>query len=175
MESVGYRSKGMEAALIKKIRAVWLLIVCIAFALPALTVLAPVLREGGYDSISTYIYRGFGFLCHQLAERSFHLMSQPLAVCARCFGLYLGLFIGVIAFPFIQSVRNEKPLSRTLLFVSMIPMGIDWGLGALGIWENTHVSRFLTGLIAGTVCALFITSGAIEIIQIKARREDISI
>jgi hypothetical protein len=47
----------------------------------------------------------------------------------------------------------------------MAPIGIDWSLGALGIWENTHLSRFLTGGLLGAACAVFIIPALVEIFR----------
>jgi uncharacterized membrane protein len=33
-------------------------------------------------------------VCHQLPERSFHLWTRQLPVCARCTGIYVGAAIG---------------------------------------------------------------------------------
>ena len=60
------------------------------------------------------------------------------------------------------STRVE-PLPRIWLFLSMVPMAVDWSLGVFGIWENTHLSRFITGLILGAACATFIVPALVEI------------
>jgi uncharacterized membrane protein len=49
-------------------------------------------------------------------------------------------------------------------------MAIDWSLGFFGIWENTHFSRFLTGLIVGTACVIFIIPALIEMAQLLSNR-----
>jgi uncharacterized membrane protein len=50
-------------------------------------------------------------------------------------------------------------------------MAIDWSLGFFGIWENTHFSRFLTGLIVGIACAVFIIPASVEIAQLLSNRK----
>src|SRR5438552_2016659 len=39
------------------------------------------------------VYAIGSLVCHQLPERSFHLESVPLPVCARCTGIYAGAAI----------------------------------------------------------------------------------
>lgn len=38
---------------------------------------------------AAFIYAAGAVVCHQKAERSFHLSGVPLPVCARCTGIYL--------------------------------------------------------------------------------------
>jgi uncharacterized membrane protein len=45
----------------------------------------------------------------------------------------------------------------------MIPMAIDWSLGFFHIWENTQLSRLVTGAILGIACGLFIVPAIVEI------------
>ena len=44
-----------------------------------------------------FVYDLAAGVCHQRAERSFHLAGAPLPVCARCIGLYLSGAVGAAA------------------------------------------------------------------------------
>lgn len=136
---------------------VWLVLI----VLPALT----------YGSaFSSHLYYFFSHVCHQMSERSFHIGEHQLAVCSRCFGVYFGLFAGLIAYPFWRSIDDVEPLPRIWLFASMVPIGIDWSLGVFGIWENNHASRFITGIILGFACATYIVPALVEIVRNLSRR-----
>lgn len=37
-------------------------------------------------------------VCHQIPERSFLLAERPLPLCARCSGMYLGIWVGMMYF-----------------------------------------------------------------------------
>ena len=126
-------------------------------------IFAPIGKAIGFDSFSNSIYTFFGYICHQMSWRSYHIGEYPLAVCARCFGFYGGFFLGLGIYPFFRSLRNTDPFPRWWLFLAMIPMGIDWSLEFFGIWENTHFSRLLSGLILGAACAFFIVPALIKI------------
>lgn len=128
--------------------------------------LAPLAKENGLTNISSPIYGFFSYLCHQMHERAFHLGEYPFAVCSRCFGVYFGLLFGFILYPFIRLIEEIEPFPRIWLFLALIPMGIDWSLGFFGILENTHASRFITGLILGTACAVFIIPALVELGQL---------
>jgi uncharacterized membrane protein len=48
-------------------------------------------------------------VCHQLPERSFHLWSTQMAVCARCTGIYVGAAMAVIAVGLARREVRLKP------------------------------------------------------------------
>lgn len=123
----------------------------------------PILVENVSAGAAAPFYKFFSYLCHQLPGRSFHILENQFAVCSRCFGVYFGLFAGLAIYPFIRGVDNIEPLPRIWLFASMVPIGIDWSLGVFGIWENNHASRFITGLILGFACAVYIVPALVEI------------
>lgn len=133
--------------------------------------LAPVAEANNLTNISHSIYGFFSYLCHQIDSRSFHIENHSFAVCSRCFGVYFGLLFGFIIYPVLRAVNETEPLSRIWLFLALVPIGVDWTLGVFGIWENTHWSRFVTGLTLGVVCAVFIIPAVVEIFQLLRRRK----
>jgi hypothetical protein len=52
-------------------------------------------------------------------------------------------------------------------------MAIDWLLGVFEIWENTHLSRFLTGAILGAACAVFIVPALIEVFALLSNKRQV--
>ncbi len=125
--------------------------------------LAPIAKSYHYNVLADSIYSFFGYLCHQISIRSFHIDDEPFAVCARCFGIYFGLFLGAIIYPFIFPFRNTEPLPRIWLFISLAPTTIDFALGFFGIWANTHFSRLVTALIFGVTCMFYIIPALVDI------------
>lgn len=149
---------------------VWSVFGLIIFAWILAIGLAPVAEANGLTSVSQPIYKFFSFICHQVADRSIHFHEHAFAVCARCSGVYFGLFFGFLIYPLIRRIEETEPFPRFWLFAAMIPMGIDWSLGFFEIWANTHFSRFVTGALLGTVCGLFIVPALIELFQLRASR-----
>lgn len=92
----------------------------------------------------------FSSLCHQLPERSFYINGVQMAVCTRCFGIYSGLFAGSIIFPLLV-IRRKKTLKggRKLLILSLLIIVIDFIGNLSGLWINTNMSRFCTGIFLG--------------------------
>lgn len=128
-----------------------------------LIITAPIAKSSGFDALANPVYGFFSYLCHQMPWRSYHIGENPMAVCARCFGFYAGFLLGLGAFPLFRSFNNTEPFSRVWLFLAMIPMGVDWGLEYFGIWNNTHLTRLLSGAILGAACAFFIVPALVEI------------
>ena len=124
---------------------------------------APVAKANGYSQISTPLYSFFSYICHQMPSRSFFVEGEKFGVCSRCFGVYLGLLLGFLVYPLWRTIGEIEPLPRFWLFLSLVPIGIDWSLGVFGIWENTFTTRLITGLILGLACATFMMPALVEI------------
>jgi uncharacterized membrane protein len=165
-----YTSASERAIERRRCLYVWTLLVVIALAWVLAIVAAPVLAAGGTSSISSPIYGFFGLICHQMPERSFFIFGNQMAVCSRCFGVYTGLAAGLTAYPLWRAIDNIEPLPRFWLFAAMLPIGIDWSLGVLGIWANTFASRYITGAILGIACATYIVPAAVEIVKLRFQR-----
>jgi uncharacterized membrane protein len=95
------------------------------------------------------LYALFDPVCHQLPERSFHLWSEPLAVCHRCSGLYLGFALGVAIWPSFPAAARRLLARPRHIVAFAAPLAIDAVLLA-----NTATSRFATGLLAAFPVAL---------------------
>ena len=114
-----------------------------------LVVLAPFGAERGWLA-SPFIYMFFDLVCHQQAERSFHLGEHAFAVCHRCFGLYLGFFLGLLAMPSLPRVRRLLWQHPRAIVVFFVPMLID-----VFFITNTMTTRLTTGMLASAPVALF--------------------
>ncbi|MCW5959789.1 MAG: DUF2085 domain-containing protein [Pyrinomonadaceae bacterium] len=131
----------------------------------------PLLASAGANSAANSIFYFFGFLCHQIPERSFEVLGHHFAVCVRCFGVYFGLIVGFLIYPLIRNIEEIEPFPRVWLFLSLVPIGVDWLLGMLDIWQNTFLSRFVTGAILGAACAIFIIPAIVELSQMYQRKK----
>ncbi len=142
---------------------VWTVASLAVFAWVLLIVGLPVAKANGFVTISSPLYYFFSFICHQIPERSFHIADEQFAVCSRCFGVYFGLLFGFAVYPLWRTIEEIEPLPRFWLFLSLIPVSVDWSLTFFGIWENTQLSRFITGMIVGVACSTFIVPALVEI------------
>jgi uncharacterized membrane protein len=149
----------------------WLTIFSVALVWSGLILAAPLANVNALITFAEPIYVFFGYLCHQIPERSFHIHDAPFAVCSRCFGFYFGFLLGLIIYPLFRALDESEPLPRFWLFLAAAPMTIDWSLGFFGIWENTHFSRSVTGGILGLTCAFFIVPALVEMSRFFADRK----
>jgi uncharacterized membrane protein len=141
--------------------AAWAAASAVAALLFGLILLAPAARARGWDALSLALYQAFRPVCHQLAERSFHLESFPLAVCARCLGLYAGALAGMLFYPLVRTLARTDAPRRAWVIAAALPTGLDFALGLLGVWENTHWSRFSTALVLGASVPFFVMPGLV--------------
>src|SRR6266545_1177861 len=113
---------------------VWFIVALGSLAVMSLIIGAPLTINAGYPTWGLAIYRAFSYVCHQIPERSFFIAEHQFAVCARCTGLYAGF-----------------------------PLAVDFAIGFFGIWNNTHLSRFVTGALLGAVAVFYVMPGLIDL------------
>jgi uncharacterized membrane protein len=117
------------------------------------------------------LHTAYGRVCHQMPERSIHIWGAPMAVCARCFGVYAGFIAGLIAYPFARSLDRTDGPPRMWLFIALAPVTIDFLGGYAGLFENTLASRAVTGFIAGAAGAFYTLPGLLSMAS-SVRRDD---
>jgi uncharacterized membrane protein len=147
----------------------WAILLTGSVLLLALIVGAPLAQSSQHGAIGGTLYHAFGYVCHQQPERSFFLAGQSLAVCARCTGIYSGFALTTLLYPVLTSWRRTDPPERKWLFLAAAPLAIDFGLGLLGVWQNTHASRFLTGALLGAAVVFYVMPAMAELSQRSAR------
>ena len=141
----------------------WAVSAATVTVLVALVVVAPLAAAGGHAELAQVIYRAFAVLCHQRPDRSYFIEGHKLAVCARCTGLYAGFVFTLLLYPLVRSLRTTTTPPPSWLFLAAVPLGIDFSLTFLGIWENTHTSRLLTGALLGSVAVFYVVPGLMDL------------
>lgn len=120
--------------------------------------LAPYLRSCS-SSLNIFIYSIFSPLCHQNPLRSFFFLGYPLAVCARCLGIYFGFFAGTGLYPFLKGFSNlALPKTQTFIFLST-PIVIDTLGNFLHLWMTSNWIRFILGFIWGAILPFYFIAG----------------
>ena len=150
---------------------IWLIIAMGSLMISAAIIAAPLALSSGHLLWALPLYHAFSFVCHQIPERSYFIAGQPFAVCARCFGLYVGFTLASFAYPLVRSLQKTDAPPRKWLFIAAAPLAIDYALGLFGIWNNTHSSRFITGALLGSVAVLYVMPGLLDLGMRLTRRK----
>ncbi len=138
------------------------LVTILAIVFVAGIVAAPLLESSGHAA-GDWLRFAYSPTCHQMPERSLSVAEQPMAVCARCSGLYLGGLIGLLAaLPWIQRIRPR--LTRWLFFAAVVPTLIDALLPWIGLPGLSNVPRLVLAVPAGLVAGLFLAAGIVDLV-----------
>lgn len=145
------------------------LLVCLALSAAAAvwcaaTLLPPLLHRAGHEEAALLATLPFRLVCHQIADRSFHLAGVPIAVCARCAGLYAGFLAGCLTLGWMarptgrpRPTPPSPPPHRRVLILSALPtlaqVALEQG-GALPAGP-AGITRGLTGAMLGFVVSLY--------------------
>lgn len=122
---------------------------------------APILASQSHFGLASWFYLVFSNVCHQMPDRSFFIANFPLAICHRCTGIYLGFILGsLFKNPFLY---RSTVIRRVWILASTIPLIIDALLPFAGIGTGSAGSRFLTGLLFGTMLSSLLLHGIMEL------------
>ena len=152
-----------QSVSVRRQLAIWMIIALGSLAFCSAIIAAPLALSSGHLVWALPIYHAFSLVCHQIPERSFFIAGRPFAVCARCFGLYAGFTLATFAYPLVCSLKRTDAPPRKWLFIAAAPLVIDYALGAFGIWNNTHSSRFITGALLGAVAVFYTMPGLLDL------------
>jgi uncharacterized membrane protein len=110
-----------------------------------------------------FLYQAFAPFCHQQPQRSWHLQGYPLAVCARCVGVYSGLLLAALL-----GVR----LPARTIAIALVLLGAAWAAEFTGLAAASDRIRFVTGLALGCSAGAVVLAGSL---RRPARTENVSL
>lgn len=111
---------------------------------------------GAEQSIGHWTGKLFEQVCHQNPMRSFSFNGVQMAVNSRCFGIFLGLWLGWLSIPLMIRVYSKKYWTKGFLLLAVMLQIIDY-MGNHIFWENTNISRAVLGFILGIAVIIFIS------------------
>ena len=109
--------------------------------------LAPLLEAKGYHNAARAIFFMYGFVCHQRPERSFHLLGEQMAFCARDFAIALTVLVALVFIALVPRVSIIRPASLSAAVIASIPMAVDGSTQLVGLRESTAELRLVTGVL----------------------------
>ncbi|MEM2169409.1 MAG: DUF2085 domain-containing protein [Candidatus Bathyarchaeia archaeon] len=94
-----------------------------------------------------------------MSERSFFINGNQMPVCARCFGLFIGIPFGIMLSFIIRISVDEKIHKKilTALLAGYTPLLVDSIGQIVGLWISTNLTRVVTGAVAGTSFGLILS------------------
>lgn len=107
----------------------------------------------------------FAPVCHQQADRCFRVADRPLAVCARCTGIYAGFLTGVLLLPALR--KKHRAPNRRIFLLAAAPTAAEFSLARFHLIPDSAVVRAGTGLIIGAVVAACVIGGWSEIVNAR--------
>jgi uncharacterized membrane protein len=152
-----------QSVSIRRPLLVWFVAALGSLALMSLIIGAPLAMDAGHPFWGLSIYKAFSYVCHQIPERSFFIAGHQFAVCARCTGIYTGFTVATVLYPLVRSLRQSEAPPRKWLFIAAAPLAIDFAVGYLGVWNNTHSSRFATGTLLGAAAVFYVMPGLMDL------------
>lgn len=166
----------------------WLTLVNLAlliFIIPI--VLYPYFISTGDPTLMTIagaIKAGYHPTCHQIPDRCLFIFGYQMAVCSRCFAIYVSFLAGGLLFYFL---RNKlKPFHIFYYVLLCLPMAIDGtaqlfgvpfprgiGPGMQLIWTtvSNNELRLITGAIFSLGSALFVMPYMQQILEMEEEAE----
>ncbi len=136
----------------------WMLAITALVVILAWLINTPPGLEGKADAV------GYA-LCHQIASRSFQINGEPISLCARCTGMYVGIFVSLVYQLFIGRRLAEWPDKYKLVVLGIFFLGfaVDGSnsasklyLGQGLLYEPNNTLRLITGTGMGLVMAVMI-------------------
>ncbi len=89
-------------------------------------------------------------ICHGKEERCLSFFGRTLPICARCTGVYTGLFIGAV----IGVLTNIETSAMALFILTILfslPTGMDGFTQEFLDRESTNGIRLTTGMLLGGI------------------------
>ncbi len=122
----------------------------------ALASIAPLLKSSGFGTMSQFVYLPYTLICHQRADRSFHLHGEKMAFCQRDLAIVLAAVGMGFAFALIRRWGRLPDIRFTAVVAFAMPMALDGTTQLVGLRESTPELRVLTGTLFSVGVAWFV-------------------
>ena len=122
-------------------------------SLAGVAVMAPYLSAGGYSLSVLAIFWFFSPVCHQDPARSFWIFGAPVAVCARCLGIYVGAALGA----FLAASRRTVLIALAAALTLNLAEWLTELAGLHGVWM---APRFVLGAALGAAFGALVAGSA---------------
>lgn len=107
---------------------------------------------------ASVVYLFGAHICHQIAERSWHVDGVQLPVCARCLGVYVGAAVALV--PGVWRVPSRAPRDpayvRRMVILAVALNAATIAMEWTDLWRVSNALRAGAGAALGIAVALAI-------------------
>lgn len=114
-----------------------------------------------------FLQNTYSLVCHQEKLKLISMGTSETLTCARCTGIYIGLYIVSIVYLFFVP---KIELRIKYLFVAALPMIVDVALTTLKIYQYTKTAAFITGFLLGSTGFLYLCNGLKNLLNEQINR-----
>lgn len=140
----------------------WLLLLAaIAAAFCSGIVVAPWL-EAHDVTAGSWLRLAYRPTCHQLPQRSLDLGCGPLAVCARCSGLYAGGLTALLTGALLGLRIRPRPV---WLIAALGPSAADFAMALAGLPSLSNWPRFIAAIPPGMLLGLLLADAVGDVVS----------
>ncbi len=94
------------------------------------------------------VYQFQAFFCHQQADRTLYVIGKQMGLCARCVGIYIGLF----SFFLFELFNGDAQKFKKILYIAYLTtliFGLEKMILLIAGLESTNMFRFFVGIGLG--------------------------
>lgn len=115
------------------------------------SLLAPAFAAFGEGQFADKLYFIFINCCHQQPDRTYWIMGYPMALCARCIGIYFGFVAYLLISLFSFKIRHFR-YSLYLLIIGLSEILIEYN----GFFDGSNFIRTISGIMLGIFIAYIV-------------------
>lgn len=134
----------------KKVLLVLLFLYSLFFVVGSIA--APVCAHFGCYELSAKLTSLYMYSCHQQPTKSFWIYGYPVALCARCLGVYLGTCVGCVKEIFFYNIAFWK-VNFFLFIIALVDLFINYVLK----FNTGNPPRFLSGIFIGMMFPVIVS------------------
>lgn len=116
--------------------------------------LPPLGVKCGQPIMADWLYEVFSASCQQQPTRTFWILGYPMALCARCIGVYLGFSSGALY----CSIQQQRVTLSGFVIVVLVTVAfgeklLEWS----NLWLANNTVRLLSGIGLGFLIFLLVS------------------
>ena len=105
---------------------------------------APVLAKYKFFILADKLYTTLALSCHQQPLRSFWILGYPMAICARCTGIYAGVLISAF-----NRILLKTKINLYIAVLLLVIGSLEIALEKYTSFTGNNFYRLISGLMIG--------------------------